>query len=99
MEFEIEEGDRGPKASSVRLPAGAEVPKLSPAPAYAARGSDIPRHDGDDDPLCDVLTGEEYTRELTEVLLDAAPSLTGGQIVQIRAGVLQFAKSHGWTEG
>ena len=100
VEFEIDEGDRGPKASSVRLAAGAEVPKLSPPPAaFVTRPSDLPRHDEDGDPLCDVLTGEEYTRELTEVLLEAVPSLTGGQIVQIRASVLQFAKSHGWTEG
>jgi hypothetical protein len=46
-----------------------------------------------------MLSAAEYTRDVTDVLLESAPSLTGAQILQIRRGLLQFAKNHGWTEG
>ncbi|QNE74397.1 cold-shock protein [Streptomyces finlayi] len=84
VEFEIENGERGPKASAVRLAEGTEG--RPPQPPY-------------DDSLCDVLTADEFEREVTEVLLASAPSLTGEQILQARTGLAQFAKSHSWTEG
>ncbi|WP_328906250.1 cold shock domain-containing protein [Streptomyces sp. NBC_00234] len=84
VEFEIENGERGPKASAVRLAPGTEG-KPAAAPY--------------DDSLCDVLSTEEFIREVTEVLLASAPSLTGEQILQTRAGLARFAKSHSWTEG
>jgi len=83
VEFEIEDGERGPKASDVRLARGADGKPLTP----------------DDDVLCDVLNTEEFTREVTEALLSSAPSLTGEQILQVRQGLAQFAKHHGWVEG
>ncbi|MFF2328068.1 MULTISPECIES: cold-shock protein [unclassified Streptomyces] len=93
VEFEIEDGDRGLKASSVRLAEGPDGKPLTP-----------PRHGtlhsgADDDTLCDVLSAAEFTRDVTDVLLESAPSLTGAQILQIRSGLLQFAKNHSWTEG
>ncbi|WP_329569300.1 cold shock domain-containing protein [Kitasatospora sp. NBC_01266] len=96
VEFEVEDGDRGPKASFVRLPEGAAAPTGS-APAAAAAIGAVRRAPADDS-LCDVLSAEEYTQEVTEVLLAAAPTLTGAQILQIRAGLLRFGKDHGWTE-
>ncbi|WP_436845731.1 cold shock domain-containing protein [Streptomyces shenzhenensis] len=84
VEFEVEEGERGPKASSIRLAPGA-----TPRAGSASVG---------DDSLCDVLQTVEFTTEITELLLQAAPTLTGQQIVQIRREFLQFAKKHGWTE-
>ncbi|MFI6284681.1 cold-shock protein [Streptomyces sp. NPDC051018] len=96
VEFEIEEGDRGLKASSVRLPEGADGGPLAPSAVSLAGPAGTA--DGDDS-LCDVLSAREYVQEVTEVLLSAAPSLTGEQILQIRTGLLQFSKSHGWTEG
>lgn len=89
VEFEIEEGDRGLKASGVRLAQGA-----GPVPSAGAG-----RHPDGEDPLCDVLTAEEYLQEVTEVLLSAAPTLTGEQILQARRGLLQFGKTHGWCDG
>ncbi|WP_280690179.1 cold shock domain-containing protein [Kitasatospora sp. GAS204B] len=94
VEFEIEDGDRGPKASFVRLPEGATPPTTPPAAAAIGAVRRAPT----DDSLCDVLSAEEYTQEITEVLLTAAPTLTGAQILQIRAGLLRFGKDHGWTE-
>ncbi|MFF0448887.1 cold-shock protein [Streptomyces sp. NPDC004609] len=96
VEFEIEEGDRGLKASSVRIAEGAEGGPLTPVTASLPGPAGVT--DGDDS-LCDVLSAHEYIQEVTEVLLSAAPSLTGEQILQIRVGLLQFSKNHGWTEG
>ncbi|MEE1805290.1 hypothetical protein [Streptomyces sp. BE133] len=46
-----------------------------------------------------MLSAEEFTREVTEVLLTAAPSLTGRQTLLVRGEPTHFAKKHGWTEG
>lgn len=92
VEFDIEEGDRGLKASSVRLAEGAERP---PADSHAP-GVSGPVVDGE--PMCDVLSREDFTREFTEALLSAAPSLTGEQILQIRRRAVDFARGHGWVE-
>lgn len=96
VEFEIEEGDRGPKASSVRLATKADgSPVTPPAAAPVAAGGRSAADDG----LCDVLRHDEYVAEVTEVLLAAAPTLTGTQILQVRAGLLEFATKRGWIEG
>ncbi|MFE0427184.1 cold-shock protein [Streptomyces sp. NPDC058953] len=93
VEFEIEEGDRGLKAADVRLAEGAVVPRVpvvGAAPARPVEG---------DDTLCDVLRNAEFRQEVTEVLLAAAPTLTGEQILQVREGLLRFSRKHGWVEG
>lgn len=92
VEFTVEEGDRGPKASDVRLavPVG-----LAGGDRFVAAGG----AGADDDSLCDVLSVAQYAQELTELLLAAAPQLTGEQILQVRRVVVDHARSHGWTEG
>lgn len=87
VEFEIEEGERGPKASSIRLAKGAS----------GRSGPSVPSVGGDD-ALCDVLASEDFTHDVTELLLHAVPSLTGQQITQIRHEFLEFAKKQGWIE-
>ncbi|WP_371526734.1 cold shock domain-containing protein [Streptomyces sp. NBC_01283] len=104
VEFEIEEGERGPKASSVRLPeraqASAAVPfvggraQMPPSIRASAAGFD----DGEE-PTCDVLSVAEYSFEVTELLLGAAPWMTGEQIKHLREQLVQHGKSHGWVEG
>jgi cold shock CspA family protein len=49
--------------------------------------------------LCDVLSPPEFSREFTELLISAAPELTGQQILQVRQSTLEFAKKHGWCDG
>ena len=95
VEFDVEEGDRGLKASSVKLASTAGGRPLAHVRA-SFPGTSRPV-DGDDS-LCDVLTSDEFLHEVTEVLLATAPSLSGEQILQIRRGLLQFGKNHGWTE-
>ncbi|MFB7949678.1 cold-shock protein [Kitasatospora phosalacinea] len=88
--FDIEDGDRGPKASSVQLAPGAD-PK---APVAAPLAERIVRPVDDDE----QLASDDYLDDVTEALLEAAPSLTGTQILQVRAAMLQLAKSHGWID-
>lgn len=102
VEFEIEDGGRGLKASSVRLAPGAHAAAASPY--GTARQSSPPaqpavvRSDDGDDPMCDVLNVAEYTGEVTELLLTASAGLTAGQILEVRRRLVQFGKNHGWVE-
>jgi cold shock CspA family protein len=93
-------------ASPGTAPAAAAA---APAPAAAAAGPARPqvpgteyvsadRPDGDED-LCDVLTASLFSHELTELLLESAPTLTAAQITQLRSGLIGFGKRHGWVEG
>ncbi|MYW66787.1 cold shock domain-containing protein [Streptomyces sp. SID8379] len=88
VEFDIEDGDRGPKASSVQLAEGASAP-VAGGRSVAADGDDV---------LCDVLRVDEFTNEVTELLLRAAPSITGEQILAIRRELVQSGRKHGWVD-
>ena len=95
VEFEVQEGDRGLKASAVRLAErlASEASGVTMASSDAALGAVK-----GEDKMCDVLSAHEYIGEMTERLLRAVPSLTGEQILQIRGEVLEFATDHGWIE-
>ncbi|MFI5982583.1 cold-shock protein [Streptomyces sp. NPDC051555] len=103
LEFEVEDGDRGLKASSVRLatnPDGTPVtPPAAAATSAPSTGTSTGRAATGDDALCDALSRSQYLREVTEVLLESVPTLTGAQIVQVRNRFLQVAQGHGWIEG
>lgn len=91
VEFDVEEGDRGLKASHVRMISkGGDRVTTAPRPESRAAA--------DDDGLCDVLSVKEFLEEVTETLLDAAPTITGEQIVHIRQRMAQLAHTHGWVE-
>lgn len=83
FEFEVTEGDRGPKAVNLTLAAG-----QPPVPRHRNRE----RGAG-------VLTAAEHKRLITELLLDSSPALTAGEIVTIRERLAAFAEQHGWLEG
>ncbi|MFI1919191.1 cold-shock protein [Nocardia sp. NPDC020380] len=85
FEFDVTEGDRGPKAINLALVAG------QPAP---------PRHKGKErgDRPGGLLSASEHRRLITELLLDASPALTAGEIVTIRDRLTAFADQHGWIE-
>lgn len=92
VEFDIEEGDRGLKASGVGLiNRVAERPSVPVATASPQR---LP----DDEQMCDVLSVKEFLEEVTENLLQAVPTLTGEQIVQVRQTMAQVAHTHGWVD-
>lgn len=83
VEFDVVEGDRGLKASSVKI--------LDRSPARSATGQD-------DEVMCDVLSPRELMQELTEALLESAPTLTAAQIIQVRQRIAKLAHAHGWLE-
>jgi cold shock CspA family protein len=100
VEYEAEESDRGLKVVRVRF-----VEPLAPAsgPPAERRSSEAdgrPRVTSavDDDGLCDVLARREYVAEVTELLVQHVPSLTGAQIVEVRRRLADLARSHGWLE-
>lgn len=107
VEFKVMAGDRGRKAFAAHLlPDDAEpAPKLHQGPAQPLVTSPIAvkplpaQTEPDEEPMCDVLSPEEFSRELTEILINTAPDLTGQQILNIRQNVLNFAKNHGWSDG
>jgi len=103
VEFEVEAGDRGPKASSVRLAERAQTPTAAPftvrPPVPPSVQTSTARFEDGEEPTCDVLSAAEYSFEVTELLLSTAPWLTGEQIKQLRQQLVQLGKSHGWVEG
>lgn len=113
VEFEVGHGGRGLKASSVRLAPGAtatvaaqfggaeaEAPSaVVAAPVPARRVAEpVEAFAEDGEPMCDVLSVQEFSQEVTELLLKAVPEMTGTQMLHLRRELLQFAGSHGWTE-
>lgn len=94
VEFEVTEGERGLKAFGVRV---LHKPDPPPAPVVPRTHTGTGQDEGDDT-MSDVLTGTEYTLELTEVFLRIAPELTGAQIVTLRQGLVAVARDHGWVE-
>lgn len=97
VEFELEEGDRGPKASNIHV-----LERPTAAPAGGGGSADTSRRapavGEPDDGLCDVLTSREFRYEVTDVLIESAPTLTAAQISAMRERLAGFAKSHGWIE-
>jgi cold shock CspA family protein len=97
VEFDLEDGDRGPKASNIRV-----VERNAGAPASGPSNVEVSRRaqptSDTDDGLCDVLTSREFRYEVTDVLIEAVPTLTAAQIGAVRERLAGFAKSHGWIE-
>ena len=89
VEFEPTVGDRGLKAGFARL----IDPEGSPLAAPAR-----PAPVGLDDEEYDVLTVAAFRADITDLLVERVPSLTGAQIAQIRQHLLVFAQTHGWIE-
>ena len=101
VEFRLEEGDRGPKASAVTVvqpyPVGAAA-SFAAAAAAASRPTPASTSGGAEDEDIEVLTAGEYAHEVTEALLRVEPELTGRQIVEVRKRLARIAQDHGWTD-
>jgi len=88
VEFEPTVGDRGLKAAVARLINPEAIPR-------ATRSRAAEDHLDDE---YDVLTAAEFRAEVTDLLVEKVPTLTGAQIGQIRQHLLAFARSHEWIE-
>ncbi|MEV6559950.1 MULTISPECIES: cold-shock protein [Nocardia] len=85
FEFDMTEGDRGPKAVNLSVVGG--QPSPPPAPHKSKHRSNSGQ-----------LTAAEHKRLITELLLDASPALTAGEILTIRDRLTVFAEQHGWLD-
>lgn len=98
VSFEVEDGDRGLKASDVRLigqgaaPPAVARPTASPFSTASKAGAD------DEGDLCDLLSTGEFQHELTEALLRTVRSLTAEQILRVRECVTELARAHSWID-
>jgi cold shock protein len=91
-----------PRPGPVSSPVSVSEPTPSPPSAQtpAAPAPHAPSEDQapDDEQMCDVLSPAEFGQELTELLLNNAPSLTGQQLLEVRQSMLESAKKHGWVD-
>jgi CspA family cold shock protein len=92
LEFEIMAGDRGRKAYAVRFAEQKSAPM--PQPVLSEQAFAVL----EEEQMCDVLSQAEFAAELTELLLTTKPSLTGQQILEVRQGVLEFARKRSWVD-
>jgi cold shock protein len=92
VEFQVMAGDRGRKAFAVRLADGDPALAGRPSPSVP------PLTPLEDEQMCDVLSRTEFSAELTEILLHTAPALTGQQILEVRQGMMEFARKRGWVD-
>ncbi|MBL0884979.1 cold shock domain-containing protein [Myceligenerans indicum] len=107
VEFDTEEGDRGPKASQVTLVSTPVAqPQTAPAAPTAngtaavgvvpAAGPTIVLPDTGADEG-DTVTNRQLTAEVTEMLLAGVPTLSAEQVVLTRQAVVALATAHGWV--
>jgi cold shock CspA family protein len=109
VEFQTMAGDRGRKAYAVHgssqeqraLAVGGDTaaPGQGRPAAQAARAPDGDGgQDAEDEVLCDVLSEAEFVQDITSLLLESVPALTGAQILQVRQVMVEFGRKHGWLD-
>lgn len=106
VEFGVtDNSERGLKAYDVRI-IGNEPRRSASSPvggsAAAGGGSRPPGQPyaelSADEDLVEVLLERDFTRQVTDLLLAAAPQLTGATIMDLRGHLLEFARKNGWVE-
>jgi cold shock CspA family protein len=114
LEFQVMAGDRGRKAFAVRFAEDKSFPQeqtavpsqpfpettavpSQPFPETTALPSQ-PFPATEEDQMCDVLSQSEFGVELTELLLNTVPALSGAQILEVRQSMLEFARKRGWVD-
>ncbi|MFI5519892.1 cold-shock protein [Streptomyces platensis] len=98
VEYTTEAGERGPKASDVKLLGSARPAAVRRQPPVGGGPARTGSAESDEYLMCDVLSHAEFRNELTEALLEAAPTLTAAQLVQVRKRVMELVQAHNWTE-
>ena len=92
VEFFMEQGDKGPKASQIRL----RAQRSASRPA----GSPVATDDMDAEPYRqrtgrDSQDAAQFRRDLTDALIESVDTLTAAQIKQVRECVLKVARNAG----
>jgi len=101
VEFVSERGERGPKASAVRLVSSPRAGGSRPAErnnGAEALGEPVvvgePGEPGEE--YLDVLAEQDFLREVTELLLRVEPGLTGPQVLGVRRRLVELGRKYGW---
>lgn len=94
------EGPATPQPAASQAVAVDPLAGAPPTPGAQARNVGVPGsdHAPDDEQMCDVLSRDEFSQEIAELLLVNAPTLTGQQILQVRESMLESARKHGWID-
>jgi CspA family cold shock protein len=102
LEFQVMAGDRGRKAFAVRFTEDRATAPRPPLPVTVPVRAQVSTAPGapasEDEQMCDVLSQAEFSTELTELLLNTIPALQGSQILELRTGLLEFARKQGWVD-
>lgn len=98
VEYEVTAGERGLKAHAVRV----ARKRATGTPKALARVSEEQGEGGatdrDEEDLSDLLSANQFERELTELSLRVDPTLTGSQILALRRALVDLGQRHGWVE-
>lgn len=86
VEFFLEMGEKGPKASEIRLSYQPSPNQLVPRGVSAPAGTDR-------------APAERFRAELTEALLDGVDTLTAAQLKAARGVVVELVRAKGWITG
>jgi len=89
VSFDVEEGERGQFATSVRPQGGSAAAQFS--------GQEAPFGDESDEYI-EVLSAAEFQHAATELVLTVTPPLSASQIVAVRAAFAQMAHQQSWLE-
>lgn len=107
VEFDIEETDRGAKATNVAVTEEAHGDDGPPSRPHRRDSHDHGRSHGDRDRgdrprrsrgHAGSAETSSFTEEVTELLLDASGDLTAAQILAIRSRLVDLALGRGWIE-
>lgn len=104
--FRVLDGERGKKAYDVRILEDPEPVKQPPAaggPATLGDGSHRAGQQAEkrppvDEELFEIFPEQEFLQQITELILTAAPQVTGATILELRGSLLRFARKNGWVE-
>ncbi|MCV7371972.1 cold shock domain-containing protein [Mycolicibacterium arabiense] len=91
VSFDVEDGERGQFATSVRPRGGASVNQT---------GGQMESDGGESSPgdYVEVLSATEFEHVVTELLLTVTPPLNAPQIVAVRAALMELAGHQNWLE-
>jgi CspA family cold shock protein len=106
VEFRVMESDRGFKAYDVMILDDERRAQNAPATSVGATGAangSQPTGQGAalppaDDEVFEVFSEREFSHQITDLLLAAAPQLSGAVIIELRSHLLEFARKNGWVE-
>jgi cold shock CspA family protein len=94
VQFEMVDGGRGPKAYDVKVLTDGDASPETAAPEQQRPAQTATVSDEE----CEILSEREFVGELTEVLLTSVPTLTAGQLLEVRKALTGLARSHGWVD-